>query len=154
MLSVALRSSPSSSRSLSSLALSSSRPRTSHITRTHLPHKSELSRYDHPHSVRHNSTQPKSQSKLGATPTPAPSTSTSTSTSSALESPSIDDSSSPTSASAAEEEKNPIPLLDRPLGVAEPPTADEKSWKEKGSEFMDSEKQLEKRKALCVSSLC
>lgn len=48
------------------------------------------------------------------------------------------------------DDKNPIPLLDRPLGVKEPPSAEEKSWKERGSEFMDSEKQLEKRRALCV----
>ena len=47
-------------------------------------------------------------------------------------------------------DKDDIPMLRRPLGVAEKPTSLKKTWEETKEELMDQEKRMAKRTHLCV----
>jgi hypothetical protein len=47
-----------------------------------------------------------------------------------------------------------IPPLRRPLGVPEVPTTKTKTLSEKSADFLNQEKQLEKRRHLCVTPFC
>jgi mitochondrial ATPase complex subunit ATP10 len=44
-----------------------------------------------------------------------------------------------------------IPQLRRPLGVVDVPTTKTKTLSERSADFLDQEKQLEKRRHLCVA---
>lgn len=46
------------------------------------------------------------------------------------------------------EGESPIPLLQRPLGVPERPSASPQSWDQKREELLDQEKRLKKRHEL------
>lgn len=62
---------------------------------------------------------------------------------------------SPTDASSvqsgnATDKDDGVPMLKRPLGVLEKPSALKKTWDQTKEELMDQDKRMEKRKALCV----
>jgi ATPase complex subunit ATP10 len=52
-----------------------------------------------------------------------------------------------------EDEVEPLPLLQRPLGVREPPTTVPKTRKEQLNDMLDQNKRMEHRRHLCVFSL-
>ena len=47
-----------------------------------------------------------------------------------------------------------IPPLRRPLGVPDVPTTKVKTLSERSADFLNQEKQLEKRRHLCVDTFC
>lgn len=51
-------------------------------------------------------------------------------------------------ASPAKDELPPLPLLQKPLGVKERPTAVAKTWEERKADLLNQEKRLEQRKHL------
>jgi hypothetical protein len=56
----------------------------------------------------------------------------------------------PTETGKTSDETPPIPPLRRPLGVLDVPTTKIRTLSEKSADFLDREKQLEKRRHLCV----
>jgi ATPase complex subunit ATP10 len=59
-----------------------------------------------------------------------------------------------TEAEKPEDDAPEIPPLGRPLGVPEVPTTKTKTLSEKSADFLNQEKQLEKRRHLCVTPFC
>jgi ATPase complex subunit ATP10 len=55
-----------------------------------------------------------------------------------------------TEAGETSDETPTIPPLRRPLGVLDVPTTKSKSLSERSADFLNQEKQLEKRRHLCV----
>ena len=45
----------------------------------------------------------------------------------------------------------PIPLLQRPLGVKEPPSTAQKTWADKRNELMNQDIRMAQRKHLCAN---
>lgn len=58
----------------------------------------------------------------------------------------------PKPAAAVPKEPDTLPLLQRPLGVREPPTSRAKTWSEKRDDLLNQDIRMEKRRHLCVYS--